>query len=72
MTNIKDLTKGKTILAANGAEYTILTKAPQTTGTERSEQEPNYLVMVRPAVGRAFDLILTQSSLDSGAYRLKS
>lgn len=71
MTKVSQLTKGKVLInGTTGAQYTILTKKPQTTGTGTPNQ-PNYLVMVRPTTGRAFDLILSQESLDQGAYRLQ-
>lgn len=65
--NITSITKGHVITAANGTEYTVLSKAPQLTGTGGAL--PVYVTMVRPVKGgRGFDLHLTQESLDCGAY----
>lgn len=70
-TKITDLTKGRTLQAQDGKSYTILTKKPQTAGTQNAEGEANFVVMVRPiAGGRGFDLFLSQGSLDRGAYQL--
>lgn len=70
-TQIKDLTKGHTLEAEDGKRYTILTRKPQSAGSKNAAGEDNFLVMVRPlAGGRGFDLILSQESLDRGAYKL--
>lgn len=70
-TKVADLTKGRTLEAEDGKLYTILTRKPQSAGTQNEAGEANYLVMVRPlAGGRGFDLFFSQGSLDRGAYKL--
>ncbi|AZF98432.1 hypothetical protein SEA_BIGMACK_31 [Arthrobacter phage BigMack] len=71
MTKIADLTKGKTLVNLAGNELVILSKKFTPAGTTNRNGEENYVAMVRPEIGRGFDLFIAQSCLDDGNYRLK-
>lgn len=73
--SVFDLTKGKLIESGEGAVYKILSNRPQTAGTVgKNGIEPNFVVMVRRedrGDGKAFDLFISQTSLDLGHYSLR-
>ncbi|ALY09245.1 hypothetical protein SEA_TATTMODD_35 [Arthrobacter phage TattModd] len=71
MTKIADLTKGKTLVNRSGREFTILSTKFTDAGTALRPGDPNYVGMVRPEMGRGFDLFVSQTQLDDGDYRLK-
>ena len=59
------------LVNAAGAEYLVLSRKATTMGTQNEAGEANYVSMVRPITGRAFDLVFSQEAPDRGAYTFK-
>ena len=70
ITDATKVTKGDILTnTINGRRYTVLTTTPSENGTVDSHGNGNLITMVRPIhVGRAFDIIYSQHSLDAGLY----